>query len=58
MKSSGDAKAGVLALVSAAFIAGALVGAIEVWTMADDGDAAAASARIARLMPRWWPDAG
>ncbi len=43
---------------AAAFIAGALVGAIEVWTMADDVDAAAASARIARLMPRWWPDAG
>lgn len=40
---------------AAAFIAGALVGAVETWAMGDETDAAAAAARIAALMPRWWP---
>jgi AcrR family transcriptional regulator len=41
---------------AAAFIAGALAGAIEVWARSDDTDADAAALRFSRLMPRWWPD--
>ncbi|WP_461471507.1 TetR/AcrR family transcriptional regulator [Microbacterium sp. HJ5] len=40
---------------AAAFIAGALVGIVEVWTRADDDDAVAASRRVLALMPPWWP---
>lgn len=40
---------------AAAFIAGALVGVVEVWTREDDDDAGAASRRVLSLMPRWWP---
>ncbi|WP_439591127.1 TetR/AcrR family transcriptional regulator [Microbacterium sp.] len=40
---------------AAAFIAGALVGVIDVWTLSDDTDATAAGSRIAALMPPWWP---
>jgi AcrR family transcriptional regulator len=40
---------------AAAFIAGGLVGAIEAWAMGDETDAAASAARIAALMPAWWP---
>ena len=40
---------------AAAFIAGALVGAIDVWAASEQQDAAAASVRITRLMPGWWP---
>lgn len=40
---------------AAAFIAGGLVGAVETWAMGDETDAAASAARIAALMPRWWP---
>lgn len=40
---------------AAAFIAGALVGVIDVWTLSDDTDVTAAGARIAALMPPWWP---
>jgi len=40
---------------AAAFIAGALVGTIDVWANSDEEDAAAASARITQLMPGWWP---
>jgi AcrR family transcriptional regulator len=43
---------------AAAFIAGGLVGAIEAWAMGDETDAAASAARIATLMPGWWPRAG
>lgn len=42
---------------AAAFIAGGLVGAIETWAMGDETDAAASAARIATLMPGWWPRA-
>ncbi|KRA12455.1 hypothetical protein ASD61_10945 [Leifsonia sp. Root60] len=42
---------------AAAFIAGALVGVIESWALGDDGDAAAAAARVSTLMPGWWPRA-
>ena len=40
---------------AAAFIAGGLVGVMDVWIREDDTDAAAAEARIFRLMPEWWP---
>ncbi|MEI5585087.1 MULTISPECIES: TetR/AcrR family transcriptional regulator [unclassified Agromyces] len=40
---------------AAAFIGGGLVGAIETWAMGDEADAAASAARIAALMPGWWP---
>lgn len=40
---------------AAAFIAGGLVGAIETWALGDETDAAASAARIATLMPGWWP---
>lgn len=40
---------------AAAFIAGALTGAIEVWAHSDDTDADAAASRFSHLMPRWWP---
>jgi AcrR family transcriptional regulator len=40
---------------SAAFIAGALVGVMDIWACEDDTDAAAAAARVLHLMPRWWP---
>jgi AcrR family transcriptional regulator len=42
---------------AAAYIAGGLVGAIEAWAMGDETDAAASAARIATLMPGWWPRA-
>ena len=44
-----------VAAEAAAFIAGALTGAIEVWAHSDDDDADAAALRLSRLMPRWWP---
>ena len=40
---------------AAAFIAGALVGVVEVWARDGDDDVRAASARILALMPPWWP---
>lgn len=40
---------------AAAYIAGGLVGAIEIWAMSDETDASAAAARISTLMPGWWP---
>ncbi|WP_216648800.1 TetR/AcrR family transcriptional regulator [Agromyces agglutinans] len=40
---------------AAAFIAGGLVGVIEVWALGDDADAMDASARVLALMPGWWP---
>lgn len=40
---------------TAAFIAGGLVGVVEVWSGESDEDAAAAARRILRLMPPWWP---
>lgn len=40
---------------AAAFIAGGLVGAVETWATGDETDAAASAARIATLMPGWWP---
>lgn len=40
---------------AAAFIAGALVGVIDVWTLSDHTDVIDAGARITALMPRWWP---
>ncbi|MFS0734578.1 hypothetical protein ABC304_17925 [Microbacterium sp. 1P10UB] len=40
---------------AAAFIAGAIVGVFDVWTLSDDDDPVGAGARIATLMPRWWP---
>jgi AcrR family transcriptional regulator len=40
---------------AAAFIAGALVGTLDVWAMSDETDEVAASVRIASLMPAWWP---
>lgn len=40
---------------AAAFIAGGLVGVIDVWTLSDDDDVIDAGARISALMPRWWP---
>ena len=40
---------------AAAFIAGGLVGSIEAWATGDETDAAASAARIATLMPAWWP---
>lgn len=40
---------------AAAFIAGALVGMLDVWTQEDDTDADAAASRVLRLMPGWWP---
>ncbi|KZE93985.1 hypothetical protein AVP42_01375 [Agromyces sp. NDB4Y10] len=42
---------------AAAYVAGGLVGAIETWAMGDETDAAASAARIATLMPGWWPQA-
>lgn len=41
---------------AAAFIAGALVGVIEVWARSEDDDADAAATRFAHLMPMWWPE--
>lgn len=40
---------------ASAFIAGALVGVLDVWTRENDTDADAAASRILRLMPGWWP---
>ncbi|WP_353814812.1 TetR/AcrR family transcriptional regulator [Agromyces sp. SYSU T00266] len=40
---------------AAAYIAGGLVGALETWAMGDETDAAASAARLATLMPSWWP---
>lgn len=40
---------------AAAFIAGAIVGVIDTWTLSDDVDPIGAGARITTLMPRWWP---
>nr|BFF11184.1 hypothetical protein GCM10025699_24870 [Microbacterium flavescens] len=40
---------------AAAFISGALVGVVEVWSRDDDVDARAASERVLALMPPWWP---
>lgn len=40
---------------ASAFIAGGLVGVIETWALGDGVDAAAAAARVATLMPGWWP---
>lgn len=40
---------------AAAFIAGALVGVVEVWTRETDDDALAAGDRVLALMPPWWP---
>lgn len=40
---------------AAAFIAGALVGVMDVWTREDDTDADAAGVRVLALMPWWWP---
>lgn len=39
----------------AAFLSGALVGAIDVWSGSDDTDAHAGADRILSLMPVWWP---
>jgi len=43
---------------AAAFIAGALVGVIDVWTLSDDVDVIDAGTRITTLLPRWWPVGG
>jgi AcrR family transcriptional regulator len=40
---------------TAAFIAGAMVGVLDVWTQEEDADADAATSRLLALMPRWWP---
>lgn len=40
---------------AAAFVAGALVGFIDVWAHEDDSDSAAAARRVLGLMPAWWP---
>ncbi|MGZ0710604.1 TetR/AcrR family transcriptional regulator (plasmid) [Coraliomargarita sp. W4R53] len=40
---------------AAGFVAGALVGVIRVWALSDETDTAAASERVFRLMPAWWP---
>ncbi|RXZ40578.1 TetR/AcrR family transcriptional regulator, partial [Agromyces binzhouensis] len=40
---------------AAAYIAGGLVGALETWALGDETDAAASAARMATLMPSWWP---
>ncbi|MFJ4223451.1 TetR/AcrR family transcriptional regulator [Microbacterium sp. NPDC089695] len=39
----------------AAFLSGALVGAIDVWSAGEDTDARAGADRILALMPTWWP---
>ncbi|WP_308797281.1 TetR/AcrR family transcriptional regulator [Agromyces silvae] len=43
---------------AAAYVAGGLVGAIETWALSDETDASAEAARIATLMPAWWPRRG
>ncbi len=40
---------------AAAYIAGGLVGVIEVWTMSDDAEVSEAGTRIGGLLPAWWP---
>ncbi|MFF2371603.1 TetR/AcrR family transcriptional regulator [Agromyces sp. NPDC058110] len=40
---------------AAAYISGGLVGAIEVWVLGDETDAAASADRLTDLLPIWWP---
>ena len=42
---------------AAAYLAGGIAGVIDEWIHEDDVDAAAAEARLFRLMPAWWPGA-